>query len=114
MQVATALGRAVGLDAEAQNLAGTVVKVTYNGTLIPVSDAYVLTPAQRGYLQLALNRGFISYLVQYDSPTATYSATVTPNKNITRADLATTLVNFRGLFPLGNSLSATELTPQTN
>ncbi len=114
MQVATALVRAVGLDAEAQHLAGTVVKVTYNGTLIPVSDAYLLTPAQRGYLQLALDRGFISSLVQYDSASGTYSATATPNKNITRADLATALVGFRGLFPLGNSLSATELTPQTN
>ncbi len=106
--------RAVGLDAEALHLAGTVVKVTYNGASVPVSDAYVLSPAQRGYLQLALDRGFISYTVQYDVASATYSATANPGKNITRADLATALVNFRGLFPLGNSLSTDELTPQTN
>lgn len=102
----------MGLNAEAQHLAGTVVKVTYNGSLIQVSDAYLLTPAQRGYLQLALDRGFISYTVQYDSSTGTYTAAATPNARITRADLATSLVNFRLLFPQGNSLTATELTPQ--
>ncbi len=111
-QVAIAMVKAVGLDAEALHLTGTTVKVSYNGSLIPVNDAYVLTPAQRGYLQLALNRGFISYLVQYDSNAGTFSASVTPNTRITRADLATVLVNFRLLFPRGNSLATTELTPQ--
>ena len=111
-QVAMAMVKAVGLDAEALHLTGTTVRVTNNGSLIPVNDAYLLTPAQRGYLQLALDRGFISYLVQFDSGTNTSTATATPNVRITRADLATTLVNFRLLFPLGNSLTAAELTPQ--
>ena len=111
-QVATAMVKAVGLDAEALHLTGTTVRVTYNGSLIPVNDAYLLTPAQRGYLQLALNRGFLGYTTQYDSGTNTYSAAATPNVRITRADLATILVNFRLLFPQGNSLTATELTLQ--
>ena len=112
--VATALVRALGRDAEALHLAGTAVKVPYQGALIPVTDANLLAPTQRGYLQLALNRGILVPIIQYNSATATYTATAFPTKIITRADLAVALVGFRTLFPLGNSLSATELTPQPN
>jgi serine protease AprX len=113
-EVATALVRAIGLDAEAQNLAGTAVKMTYQGNLISVTDSNLLSPFQRGYLQLAINRGFLTPVVQYDSNTGIYTALALPTKAITRADLAVALVTFRTLFPFGNSLSATELTPQTN
>lgn len=111
-QVALAFVRALGFDAEALKLSGTSVKVTYQGNLIPVTDALVLSPAQRGYLQLALNRGLISYLVQFNSSTGTYTAVANPSKNIARADLATAVVNFRSTFRVGNSLLATEYAPQ--
>lgn len=110
--VATAMVRALGLDAEAQKLAGTSVKVTYQGSLISVTDANLLDPSLRGYLQLALNRGILVPVVQYNAATTTYTALALPTKAITRADLAVALVSFRGIFPFGNSLSATELTPQ--
>ena len=104
--------RALGLDAEALKLAGTSVKVSYQGSLVTVTDANLLDPSQRGYLQLALNRGILVPIYQYNSATSTYTALALPTKAITRGDLAVALVSFRGIFPVGNSLSTTELTPQ--
>ena len=112
--VATAFVRALGLDPEALHLAGTAVKVTYQGALISVTDANLLAPAQRGYLQLALDRGLLVPVIQYNAGTATYTALALPTKAITRADLAVALVGFRGIFPFGNTLTATEYAPQPN
>lgn len=111
---ATALVRALGLDPEARHLAGTAVKVAYQGSLIPVTDGGALSDAQKGYLQLAVNRGLIDFVPVYNATSKTYSATVAPTRAISRAELAAALVNFRTLFPLGNSLAPTELAPQGN
>ncbi len=111
MQSAVALVRALGLDAEAQKLAGTAVKVSYQGNLIPVTDAGVVSPSQRGYLQLALNRGLITFVPVLGTD-GRYTATATPSKTLLRADLAVAIVNFRNIFRVGNSLAATEFAPQ--
>ena len=107
MQAATAMVRALGLDAEALKLTGTTVKVTDNGVLKPVVDAGVLSPEQLGYLQLALNRKLMSYTVDSTGKVNTF-----PTKTLTRAELATVIVNFRDVFAAGNSLLPTEYAPQ--
>lgn len=112
MQSAAAMVRALGLDKEAQNLAGTAVKVSYQGNMINVVDANLLAPADRGYLQLALNRGLITFTPSLKPDGVTYEARAFPNKSLTRADLAVNIVNFRNLFKAGNTLGTEELQPQ--
>lgn len=107
MQAVIAMVRALGLDAEARNLAGTAVKVNLSGTPTAVSDARTLPASQLGYLQLALNRGLLNTTVDFQGRVLS-----NPTKTLTRADLATMIVNFRNVFRAGNSLAATEYAPQ--
>ena len=67
------------------------------------------------YTGYAVGTGGVKIAWGYFGTSATDFSDKTPMSTtvqINGADLATVLVNFRLLFPQGNSLSATELTPQ--
>jgi serine protease AprX len=103
VDLAVALVRALGHDAEARNLAGTTV--TYNGTAL--SDNAQIAPSLRGYVQVALNLGlFEAYpaeIVQIAPGQfqALPGPRFEPATNVNRASLAVKLGKFRQLFQTG-------------
>jgi serine protease AprX len=103
LDLAVALVRALGHDAEARNLTGSTVM--YNGT--PLSDNAQIAPALRGYVQVALNLGLFEAYPAEVVQTATGQFQALPGPrfepatNVTRAGLAVKLGKFRQLFQTG-------------
>src|SRR2546423_9511172 len=57
LDLAVALVRALGQDAQAKALAGTTVTANYNGQSIAVDDNGSIAPALRGHVQIAFDGG---------------------------------------------------------
>ncbi|HYE76060.1 MAG TPA: S8 family serine peptidase, partial [Blastocatellia bacterium] len=92
LDVAVALVRALGLDAEAKAKAGSLVTASYNGQAIVISDNADIPSALRGYVQFALDKGILqAYFSLEQGPfdfTPTLKARVKPNDPMTRAFMA--------------------------
>ncbi|HJQ23936.1 MAG TPA: S8 family serine peptidase [Blastocatellia bacterium] len=106
LDLAVALVRALGQDAQAKALAGTTVTATYNGQTIAVDDNGSISPALRGYVQIALNDGILQATFtltqgQFDL-TPVLHAQVKPNDPVTRAWMAYALDHYRQHFVAGN------------
>ena len=103
LDVAVALVKALGRDAEARGLAGTTV--TSNGT--PITDNAQIPSALRGYVQIALSSGMFTafpYEVRQTGPgqfTVLPGPRFEPATTVTRATLAETLIKYRQLFTTG-------------
>ncbi|MDT5061627.1 MAG: serine protease AprX [Acidobacteriota bacterium] len=106
MDVAVALVRALGFDAEAKAKAGTPVTVTYSGQTLTLTDNADIPPAMRGYIQFALDRGILqAYFTLEQGPfdlQPTLKARVKPLDPMTRAFMAYALDNYRQHFVAGN------------
>ena len=103
LDLAVALVRALGHDAEARALAGTTV--TSGGT--PLSDNAQIPSSLRGYVQIAINIGMFEAFpaeIRQIGP-GQYQAIPGPRfepvTNVRRADLAVRLNTYRGLFSTG-------------
>jgi serine protease AprX len=106
LDVAVALVRALGFDAEAKAKAGAPVTVNYSGQTLTLSDNADIPPAMRGYVQYALDRGILqAYFTleqgQFDLQ-PTLKARVKPLDSMTRAFMAYALDNYRQHFVAGN------------
>lgn len=103
LAIAVAFVKALGHDDAAKNLAGSTV--TSNG--IPLSDNAQIPSALRGYVQLAIDKGlfeaFPAEVKRLSNGTfqALPGPRFEPNTNVTRADLAARLKNYRELFTTG-------------
>lgn len=96
LELAVALVRALGQDAQAQALAGSTVTFTdQSGAAYPVSDLASIPAAQRGYAQIAINKVFLA--PQF---TTLHTANFNPNGTLTRAELAAALNSFRDDFSM--------------
>jgi len=106
LDIAVALVRALGLDAEAQALTGTNVTVTYNGQTLVLTDNADIPLALRGYVQFALDRQILqAFFTLEQGPfdfQPTLKARVKPNDDMTRALMAYALDHFRQHFVAGN------------
>lgn len=105
LQLAIALVRALGQQAEAEALTGTVVTANYNGQRIPVSDNYKISPADAGYVQIALNDGILNaFFSVTQGPTdfePVITAKVKPGGDVHRDFLAYSLAHFNQHFATG-------------
>ena len=103
LDLAVALVRALGRDAEARGLANSMV--TYNGT--PLSDNGQIAPALRGYVQIALNSGLFEAFAAEVIQTGPGQFQVLPGPrfepgtNVARGTLAVKLNLYRQLFTTG-------------
>jgi serine protease AprX len=96
LELAVALVRALGQDAEAVALAGSPVTVTnQSGEVIVMTDLLDIPADKRGYAQLALNKSFLAPIF-----TTVRSARFNPNGTLTRAELAASVNSFRDFFSL--------------
>ncbi len=106
IDVAVALVRALGLDAEARALVGRPVTVNYNGQTITLSDNAEIPLDKRGYVQLALDKQLLEARFNLEQGPfdfqPTLKARVGANEAMTRAFLAHALANFRQRFTAGN------------
>jgi serine protease AprX len=106
LDLAVALVRALGNDAEAKAKAGTLVTVNYSGQTIVVDDNLAIPSALRGYLQLALDKGILQATFSLTQgpfePFPVLHAVVKPNDANTRAATAFALHNYRRRFVAGN------------
>ncbi len=106
LDLAVALVRALGLDAEAKALAGSNVTVTFNGQTLILTDNADIPAALRGYVQIALNKQLLqAFFTLEQGPfdfQPTLKARVRPNDPSTRAFMAFALDNFRQRFVAGN------------
>jgi serine protease AprX len=106
IEIAVALIRTLGLDAEAKAKAGSLVTVTYNGQVITLSDNADIPSALRGYVQFALDKGILQATFTLEQGpfdfTPTLKARVNPNDLMTRAFMAYALDNFKKRFVAGN------------
>ncbi|HKQ04221.1 MAG TPA: S8 family serine peptidase [Blastocatellia bacterium] len=106
LDLAVALVRALGQDAQAKALAGTPVTANYNGQTIAVDDNGSIAPALRGYVQIALNDGILQAsfsLTQGPFDLApVLHAQVKPADPVTRAWMAYALDHYRQHFVAGN------------
>ncbi|HKP12048.1 MAG TPA: S8 family serine peptidase, partial [Blastocatellia bacterium] len=106
LDLAVALVRALGLDAEAKAKAGTNVTVSYSGQTLTLADNADIPAALRGYVQLALDRGILqaSFSMEQGTfdPQPTLKARVKPADPLTRAWLAFALDHYRQHFVAGN------------
>jgi Subtilisin-like serine proteases len=105
VDIAVALIRALGLDAEAKAKAGQPVTVTYSGQTLVLADNADIPTALRGYVQFALDRGILqaSYTLEqgpFDLQ-PTLKARVNPNNPMSRAFMAYALDSFRRNFVAG-------------
>ncbi len=96
LDLAIALVRALGKDADARALDGTVVTTKDSaGNTVAVADLLQLPADKRGYAQLALTNGFVApQFNEFGAPLFDLSGP------ITRAELAEALVAFRDFFSL--------------
>ena len=103
LDLAVALVKALGHDAQAKSLAGTTV--TYQGTAI--TDNIQIPSALRGYVQLALDKGIFSAFPSEVRQTGPGQFVVVPGPRfepattVTRGNLAETLIKYRQLFSTG-------------
>ena len=106
LDLAVALVRALGLDAEARAKANTEVTVSYNGQTLVLTDNSDIPAALRGYVQFALDKGLLqAFFTLEQGPfdfTPTLKARVKPLDPTTRAFLAYALDHFRARFMTGN------------
>ena len=106
LDVAVALVRALGFDAEAKAKAGTPVTVNYSGQTLTLSDNADIPPAMRGYVQYALDRGILQAYFTLEQGQfelqPTLKARVKPLDSMTRAFMAYALDNYRQHFVAGN------------
>jgi serine protease AprX len=106
LDVAVALVRALGFDAEAKAKAGTPVTVNYSGQTLTLTDNADIPSAMRGYVQYALDRGILqAYFTLEQGPfdlQPTLKARVKPLDPMTRAFMAYALDNYRQHFVAGN------------
>jgi serine protease AprX len=104
--MAVALVRALGLDAEAKQKAGTTVTATYSGIAVPLADNAEIPLALRGYVQLALDKGLLQAFFNFEQGPFDFQpvlkARVKANDATTRAFMAYALDNFRQRFAAGN------------
>ncbi|MDQ1523024.1 MAG: serine protease AprX [Pyrinomonadaceae bacterium] len=104
LDLAVAFIRALGLDAEAKQKAGT--NVTSGG--ITLSDNAQIPTALRGYVQLAIDKGFLEVYpaeVKQIAPgqfVALPGPRVEPSNGLTRAALAAKINAFAARFAAGN------------
>ncbi|HEX5705706.1 MAG TPA: S8 family serine peptidase [Pyrinomonadaceae bacterium] len=105
IDVAVALVRALGLDAEARALAGRPVTVNYNGQTITLADNADIPLDKRGYVQLALDRQLIDARFTLEQGPFDFQpklkARAATSEAMTRAFLAHALANFRQHFVAG-------------
>ena len=103
LDLAVALVKALGRDAEARGLAGSTV--TFNGT--PITDNSQIPSGLRGYVQIALSSGMFIAFPSEVRQTGPGQFIVVPGPrfepatNLTRATLAETLIKYRQLFTTG-------------
>jgi serine protease AprX len=106
LDLAVALVRALGLDAEAKAKAGSNVTVVYGGQTIVLEDNAAIPAALRGYAQFALDKGILqaSFSMQQGplGVLPTVKARMNPADPVTRAWLAFALDSFRQHFVSGN------------
>lgn len=106
LDLAVALVRALGLDAEAKAMAGSNVTVTFNGQTLTLTDNAEIPPALRGYVQIALDKQLLqAFFTLEQGPfdfQPTLKARVKPNDPTTRAFMAFALDHFRQRFVAGN------------
>jgi serine protease AprX len=106
LDLAVALVRALGLDAEAKAKAGTPVTVTYSGQTLTLTDNADIPSALRGYVQIALDKGILqAYFTLEQGPfdlQPTLKVRVKPNDPTTRAWMAYALDHYRTRFVVGN------------
>jgi serine protease AprX len=106
LETAVALVRALGLDAEAKQKAGSVVTVNYSGQTLVVADYTDISPALRGYAQFALDKGLLQAFYTLEQGPFDFQPTLKvrlkPNDATTRAFMAYALDNFRRRFAAGN------------
>ena len=103
LDLAVALVKALGHDAQAKALAGSTV--TFQGTAI--TDGSQIPSALRGYVQLALDKGLFAAFPSEVRQTGPGQFVVVPGPRfepstaVTRANLAETLIKYRQLFSTG-------------
>jgi serine protease AprX len=106
LDVAVALVKALGQDAQAKALAGSNVTATYNGTTVVVDDNASIPSALRGYVQIAINDGILQATFSFTQGPydlqPTLHASVNPNNPTTRAFMAYALANYRQHFVAGS------------
>jgi serine protease AprX len=106
MELAIALVRALGNDAEAKAKAGTNVTVSYSGQTIVVDDNASIPASLRGYVQIALDKGILQPYFSLTQgpfdPAPVIHVTVGPNQENTRASTAFALDHYRQHFVAGN------------
>ncbi|HWS90181.1 MAG TPA: S8 family serine peptidase [Pyrinomonadaceae bacterium] len=106
LETAVALVRALGLDAEAKQRAGSIVTASYNGQAIVLADNSEIPAAMRGYVQLALDKGLLQAFYTLEQGPfdfqPTLKARVKPGDAMTRAFMAHALDGFRQRFAAGN------------
>jgi len=96
LELAVALVRALGQEAQARALAGLPVTVTnQSGEIIVLTDLLDIPADKRGYVQLALNQTFVAPVF-----TTPRTARFNPNGTLTRAELASSVNSFRDSFGL--------------
>jgi serine protease AprX len=105
LQLAIAMVRALGKQAGAEALIGTVVTADYHGQKIAVSDNDQIPPALAGYVQIALDDGILNASFSLtQGPTdfePVITATVRPGGNVQRDFLAYSLAHFNQHFATG-------------
>jgi serine protease AprX len=106
LEMAVALVRALGLDAEAKAKAGTIVTASYNGQSIVLADNAEIPAAMRGYVQLALDKELLQAFFNLEQGPFDFQpvlkARVKAGDATTRAFMAHALDNFRQRFAAGN------------
>lgn len=108
VDLAVAFVRALGLDAEAKQKAGsTVTAIDSDGQAKPVLENAQIPPELRGYVQIAIDKGFleVGLTSMQQTPTGmtiTPGPRVNPSGLITRAALAAKLNLFAQRFVAGN------------
>lgn len=104
--LAVALVRALGLDADAKAKAGTNVTVSYSGQTLIVDDNASIPLPLRGYVQIALDKGILQARFSTTQgpfdPLPVLHASVKPNDPNTRAMTAFALDNYLRHFVAGN------------
>lgn len=102
IELAVALVKALGLDAEAQARAGSDVTATFNGTTVVVSDQAAIPAALRGYVQLALDKGILNATFSINNGEPHLVANVGPLSPVPRSVLASAIDHYRQAFAAGN------------
>jgi serine protease AprX len=106
LDLAVALVRALGLDADARSKAGMLVTVNYNGQTLVLADNADIPSASRGYVQDALDRGLLQAFFSLEQGPfdfqPTLKARVKPADPATRAFMAYALDHFQQHFTSGN------------